>query len=160
MALSAALPLVGMNMIVGSALNAKDRQRQWALTGVAAAILNPALNLLAIPYTQTTFGNGAIGAAAVTSCTEIFMFIVGQFLLPRGVLTWQTATGVLKCMMVGLVMAAVVWTARGLPILLTISLGAVVYAAGSLLVGTVSIHDLARVRTHLVSRRAPATVPA
>jgi O-antigen/teichoic acid export membrane protein len=160
MALAVSLPLVALNMIVGSALNAQDRQRQWALTGVAAAVLNPTLNLIAIPYTQATFGNGAIGAAMVTSLTEVFMFVVGQFLLPRGVLNTATAVGVLKCVAVGLVMAAAVWLGRGLPVLVTISLGAMVYAAGSLLLGTVTLHDLSRVRTHLASRRAPATVAA
>jgi hypothetical protein len=35
-----------------------------------------------------------------------------------------------------------------------------VYAAGSLLVGTVTLHDLSRVRTHLAARRAPATAAA
>jgi hypothetical protein len=47
-----------------------------------------------------------------------------------------------------------------LPILVTIPLGAIVYAAGSLAFGTVSVRDLARVRTYLVARRAPATAPA
>ena len=160
MILAVSLPMVALNMIVGSALNAQDRQRQWALTGVAAAVLNLGLNFILIPYTQSTYGNGAIGAATVTSVTEVFMFTVGQVLLPRSVLDRHTYVGVAKCLGVGLVMAGVVWMARGLPIFVSIPLGAIVYVAGSLLLGTVTQHDLSRIRTHLITRRSPATLAA
>jgi O-antigen/teichoic acid export membrane protein len=152
--LAVSLPVVAINMIVGSALNALDRQRQWALAGVGAAVLNPALNLLAIPYTQAAFGNGGIGAAAVTSLTELFLLALGQYLLPRGVLNAATLIGVLKCLSVGLTMAAGVWFARELPILVTIPLGALIYGVGSLAVGTISLGDLRHVRGFLTERRA------
>jgi O-antigen/teichoic acid export membrane protein len=160
--LSASLPLVGINMIVGSVLNARDRQRQWALAGVAAAVFNPALNFIAIPYTQTHFGNGAIGAAAVTSLTEVFLLCAGQVLLPRGVFDRATLTGALKCLLAGVLMAAVVWVARDLPLLLSIPLGAAVYGGATLLLGTVSPGDLRRVRQFVTERRglAPAPSPA
>ncbi len=151
--LSVSLPLVGVNMIVGSVLNARDRQRQWALAGVAAAVFNPALNFIAIPYTQTHFGNGAIGAAAVTSLTEVFLLCAGQVLLPRGVFDRATLIGALKCLLAGVIMAAVVWVARDLPLLLTIPLGAVVYGGATLLLGTVSLGDLRRVRQYVTERR-------
>ncbi|MGH2369303.1 MAG: flippase, partial [Chloroflexota bacterium] len=158
--LALSLPLVGMNMIVGSILNARDRQRKWAMAGVVAAVLNPALNLVAIPYTQTEFGNGGIGAAAVTSLTEVFLLAAGQYLLPKGVLDTATFVGALKCLLVGLIMGAGIWLAHGLPVLIVIPFGALIYGAGSLLLGTVSLGDLRRVRTYLTERRAARSAHA
>jgi O-antigen/teichoic acid export membrane protein len=144
--LAPSLPLVAVNMIVGSVLVARDRQRSWALVGVGAAVINPALNLLAIPYTQAQFGNGAIGAAAVTSFTEVFLLVAGQYLLPKGIIDTGTALNALKCLLVGLTMAAVVWNVRELPVIFGVLVGAVVYVAGCFLVGAVSLDDLRRLR--------------
>jgi O-antigen/teichoic acid export membrane protein len=151
--LTISLPIVGINMMVGSMLNAVDRQRQWAIAGVAAAVLNVGLNFVAIPYTQKNMGNGAIGAAAVTSLTEVFLFIAGQVLLPRDILNKSTYIGILKCLSVGLVMASAVWLGRDLPIFVAVLLGALTYGAGSLALGTVTVADLKRVRGYLIERR-------
>src|SRR5215472_780193 len=125
--LAPSFPLVAVDMMIGSALNARDRQRQWALTGVAAALLNPALNLVAIPYTQARFGNGAIGAAAVTTLTEVFLMSVGLRLLPRGVLDRGTVLRCLGCLAAGLVMTAVLLPLRSAPLLLVVAVGAGTY---------------------------------
>jgi O-antigen/teichoic acid export membrane protein len=149
------LPLVGVNMIIGSILSAKDKQRHWAIAGIGAAALNLSLNFVAIPYTQSRYGNGAIGAAAVTSLTEVFLLAAGQYLMPRGILDRATLVSVLKCVAVGGVMAAAVWLARDLAVWYTIPLGAVVYAGGALLAGAVSREDIRLVRG-MVARRASA----
>jgi O-antigen/teichoic acid export membrane protein len=158
--LATTLPLVAVNMIVGSALAAQDRQRQWAVAGVGAAILNPALNLLAIPYTQTEFGNAGIGAAAVTAFTEVYLLIAGQYFLPRGIFDLSTVTGALKCLLAGCAMAAVVWLVRDLPILLSVPVGVLVYGGASLVLGTVSLGDVRRVRGYLIERRTATALNA
>jgi O-antigen/teichoic acid export membrane protein len=158
--LATTLPLVAVNMIVGSALAAQDRQRQWAIAGVGAAILNPALNLLAIPYTQNEYGNAGIGAAAVTAFTEIYLLVAGQYFLPRGIFDLSTIVGALKCLLAGLAMAAVVWLIRDLPILLSVPVGVLVYGGVSLLLGTISLGDVRRVRGYLMERRAATALNA
>lgn len=158
--LATTVPLVAVNMIVGSALAAQDRQRQWAVAGVGAAILNPALNLLAIPYTQTEFGNAGIGAAAVTALTEVYLLIAGQYFLPQGIFGMSTIVGALKCLLAGLAMAAVVWAVRDLPILLSVPVGVLVYGAASLLLGAVSLGDVRRVRGYVQERRTSTALNA
>lgn len=153
MLLATTLPLVGVNMIVGSVLAAQDRQRQWAFVGVGAAILNPAFNLLAIPYTQAAFGNGGIGAATVTALTEVYLLMAGQYLLRRGVLDAATLVGALKCLVAGLVMGAGVWAGRDLPLVLVVPMGALIYGAMVLQFGAVSVTDMRRVRGYLIQRR-------
>jgi O-antigen/teichoic acid export membrane protein len=146
MCLAPSLPLVAANMIVGSALAAQDRQRQWAIAGVGAALLNPTLNLLAIPYTQAQLGNGAIGAAAVTSLTEVFLLVAGQILLPRRMIDAATVTSVAKCVAAATLMAAAVWVLRDLPVAVVVPAGAVIYAAAALAGGAISLDDLRRLR--------------
>jgi O-antigen/teichoic acid export membrane protein len=151
--LAAGLPLVAVNMIIAPALAALDRQRQWALAGVGAAILNPALNFVAIPYTQSEFGNGGIGAAAVTTLTEVYLLGVALWLLPSGVLDLATWKHVSRSFFAGLVMAGDLLLVLDLPVLILIPLGAVIYAVVSWAMGNVELADLRTLRNYL---RRPA----
>jgi O-antigen/teichoic acid export membrane protein len=147
--LAAGLPLVAVNMIIAPALAALDRQRQWALAGVGAAILNPALNFVAIPYTQSEFGNGGIGAAAVTTLTEVYLLGVALWLLPSELLDLATWKHVLRSFFAGLVMAGDLLLVLHLPVLILIPLGAVIYAVVSWAMGNVEFADLRNLRMYL-----------
>jgi O-antigen/teichoic acid export membrane protein len=57
------IPIVGITMVLGAAVMAGDRQKQWVGVGVIAAVCNPVLNLFAIPMTVRAFANGAVGAS-------------------------------------------------------------------------------------------------
>lgn len=67
------MPFVTTSTILGMAIIAMDRQSPWARVAWTAAIINPALNLLAIPVGEHLVGNGAAGAALTTLATELFM---------------------------------------------------------------------------------------
>jgi O-antigen/teichoic acid export membrane protein len=157
--LSAGLPLVAANMIIAPALAALDRQRQWALAGVGAAVLNPLVNLVAVPYTQSEFGNGGIGAAATTTLTEVYLLGMALWLLPSGVLHRSTLTNCAKSVVAGLVMGAALLVAMPLSLFVLVPLGACVYAGASLGLGNLPIADLRSLRDHLLPGRAPAPPP-
>jgi O-antigen/teichoic acid export membrane protein len=161
MILALHIPIVGVDMIVGSALNALDQQRRWALTGMAAAVLNPGVNLLLIPFFERSTGNGALGAAITTVLTEVFMMAVGLFLL-RGRVFERRSLGVtLRCLGAGLIMAGAVWLLRDRFLPVTVLAGAAVYFLASLVLGTVSLRDVMRLRVYASSRpSAPAAAPA
>jgi O-antigen/teichoic acid export membrane protein len=150
------LPVAAIDVMIGTVLNTRDKQRQWALTAVAAAGLNPLLNAFAIPFAQQTWGNGAIGAAAITTLTEVFMMVVGLRLLPRGVFDRSTLVDVFKFLGAGAAMCGVVVLTRELPIVVPVALGALVYCTACLVVGAVSLGELNAVRMHLITRRASA----
>jgi O-antigen/teichoic acid export membrane protein len=152
--------LVGVNMVFGTALNTRDRQKQWALAACAAAVLNPTLNFPAIAVTQAMWGNGAIGASTITTLTEAFMLCSALYLLPRGVLGRETARDAARCVTAGAIMAAVVWFARDLPLVGVVVLGGLVYAGACLLVGAVSIDELRTLRIHLMNPGVPNPTPA
>jgi O-antigen/teichoic acid export membrane protein len=147
------IPLAAVSVLVGTALNASDRQRQWAMVGAAAAVLNPLANLAAVPLTNAVFGNGAIGAAVITTLTEVFMLTVGLRLLPAGVFDRTVGRGALRCVAATLGMTAVVWLTRDLPLPVPVFLGALSYGAGCLATGAVSLGDLREVQVQLVRPR-------
>jgi O-antigen/teichoic acid export membrane protein len=152
--LAASLPLVGVNMIIGATLAAKDRQRHWAIAGVLAAVLNVGLNFIAIPFAQEHFDNGAIGAALVTSLTEVFLLVAGQVLLPKGILDGRTYVAAAKCLAIGMVMGVLVWLGNDLPIFVTVPLGAAFYGLAVIVSGVITRDDLNHFRG-LISRREP-----
>lgn len=154
------VPLVGVDLIVGTALNALDRQRAWALTGVAAAVLNPAVNMLFIPVFERYLQNGAVGAAIVTVLTEVFMMLMGLRLLRGEVFDRSSLVVGLKCLVAALVMAGAVWLLRELFLPFTVLAGACVYFALSFVLGTVSLRDLRLLRAYMLHRAHPRVTAA
>jgi O-antigen/teichoic acid export membrane protein len=150
--LAAGLPLVAINMIVAPALAALDKQRNWALLGVGAAVLNISLNLVAIPLTQSWWDNGAIGAGAITTLTEVYLLIGGLILLPKGILDNRTFVGVLKCLIAGGAMAAVLWLAYDASIFVLVPLGGIVYAATALALRVFTIAELKVIAAQALNR--------
>jgi O-antigen/teichoic acid export membrane protein len=153
------LPLVSVDMIIGTSLNALGKQRRWAITGVVAAVLNPALNLAFIPATHAAFGNGAIGAAIVTVLTEIVMMGAGLWLLHGEVFNRESVLIGVKSAAAGLVMAGVVWVTRELPFPLTVALGCATYLSALPMLGGVTSQDF-RIMQSLMLRRARSLVVA
>lgn len=155
--LSLGSPLVAVDMVVGTALNALDKQGQWAMVGVGAALLNPAMNMVLIPVTDSAYGNGAIGAAAATVTTEAFIMVVGLWLLPRGVLDRGSLSIALRCLAAAAVMAGAVWMVRDLPIAVPVAVGVVVYGCCCLLFRAVFPSDLRRFWVYFQERQGART---
>jgi O-antigen/teichoic acid export membrane protein len=142
-------PFVAADMIIGTALIALDKQRQWAFTGLAAAVLNPAMNMILIPLTDSWYQNGAIGAAAATTATELFMMTIGLWLLPRGTLGLQTLTMVTRAGAALVAMAIVVTLLRDAVIFVPVLAGAVVYCTCLFAFRAMRIEDVNSVLSHL-----------
>lgn len=94
--LAFSMPVVVVDLILGMALFASDRQSSFLVIGLIAAIINPALNFFAIPYTADRFSNGAIGAASVTVLTEVVIMFGALRIRPAGVLDRGTAGYLLR----------------------------------------------------------------
>jgi O-antigen/teichoic acid export membrane protein len=147
------IPIVGIDIILGSVLVAADKQRQWVYIGVIAAIFNPLLNLFAIPVTVNLFDNGAIGAAIVTVLTEVIMLIGAIALRPAGVLDGATARLLLRIVAASVVMVPVVLALNGTPLAVQILAGAATYGVASIALGTVSIDEIRRMTGGVLGRR-------
>ncbi|HUN65098.1 MAG TPA: flippase [Bacteroidota bacterium] len=107
--LSVGLPLIYIDMVLGTAIFACDKQRQWAVTAFFAAILNIVLNYFLIPYFQVRAGNGAIGASIATIITEFFILLNALALLPAKLLPRDINLVSVKSVTAGIVMAGSIW---------------------------------------------------
>ena len=125
------VPLVAIDMILGTALIAAARQRAWTIVGVLAGVFNPLVNLWAIPFTQHAFGNAAIGAAVVTVATELVMFAGALYLRPKGVFSRWDVWYVGRCLIAAGIMAPVVFffVKAQVGLFPAIIYGAITYAA-------------------------------
>jgi O-antigen/teichoic acid export membrane protein len=133
------IPIVGMDMVLGSALIAADRQKQWTIIGCGAAALNPLLNLIAIPLAIHAFNNGAIGAAIITVATEIFMMIGALAIRPRGIMDRATVSYAVRCAAASVVMVPVVLAVGTAALPVKMAAGVIAYGLASLALGTVSL---------------------
>ncbi len=154
MILATHMPLVGISTILGFILVARDRQQTLALCGIAAAVLNPSLNLLLIPYYHAVFDNGAIGAAFATLATELFMTAMSLWLLRGTILGWPDLIFGARCLASGLLMSGVVWLMLDFFLPLTVLVGAIVYASSSWAVGTLTAQDIRTLLMYVSRRRA------
>ncbi len=150
------VPLVAADMVIGTALNARDRQKQWTLAAVSAAVLNPLVNLWAIPFTQHLLGNGAVGAAAVTGLTELYMMGLGLWLLPRDVFGWADLGMMARIVAACVPMSIVAYLLSGHFIAVPIVAAGVVFGLAALATRAVSIGDLRALGRVIRERRERA----
>ena len=153
-------PLVGVDMVLGTALFALHREGRWFRVALVAAVFNPALNLLLVPYFEQTQQNGAIGAALVTVAGDLLMLVGALMLLPRGTLDRQVASMGVRIVVAGacLACAVMVVNTRGLAVQLAV--GGIVYVAAVLALRVFGPAELVAMRQLVldkVTRRAAAS---
>jgi len=98
------MPVVALDMMLGTVLIALGRQKAWMVVGLVAGIVTSLLNLWLIPYTQHLYGNGAIGAALTTLLSEVIMFGGAMYLRPRSIFTGGDVWYMVRCLLAAVVM--------------------------------------------------------
>jgi O-antigen/teichoic acid export membrane protein len=158
------IPVVALDMVLATALTAKDRQKAWLVVGCAAVVVNPTLNLIAIPLTSHNYGNGAIGASMVTVTTEVVMMVGAIYLRPTGVLDRTTISFIVRCVGAALIMVPAVMMTAGLPLGMKIVVGTVTYACAAWALRLFSVrpawNSLIRITGLFPDRGQTATVPS
>ncbi|MEX0594116.1 MAG: flippase [Balneolaceae bacterium] len=151
------IPIIYLDIILGSALmGAANKQKLWALTGLGAILLNISLNFLLIPWTQTEFGNGGIGAAATTLATELFVMSIAFILIPKTYLQTFRASYLVKPVIATLLMALpVLLLIHGTHLywMLSFGLGVVTYLAMLLVIKTFDIHEIGLFKEFISERK-------
>jgi O-antigen/teichoic acid export membrane protein len=136
------IPIISMDIVLGTVIIAADRQRQWVIVGLVAAIFNPLLNIVAIPASQSLFGNAAIGAATVTVVTELILMAGALILRPAGVLDGATASMLLRISLASAAMIPVVLALGSAPLAAKVGVGIVIYGVASLALRTTSLQEV------------------
>jgi O-antigen/teichoic acid export membrane protein len=150
------IPFVAMDMILGIALVARDRQKQWLVVGCVAAVFNPLINLGLIPLTTNVFSNGAIGAAVATVATEGFMMAWAIRLRPQGVLDRSTGRYLARCLLAAALILPVGLLIGDRHLVAQVAMGVLTYGVASLALRTTSVgevrYGIRRVRAVVASR--------
>ena len=135
------LPLRYLNNGFGMALSALDQQEDRTRGAILAAVVNVGLNLVMIPR------YGAVGAAAVTLATEVFLIgFMAWRLLPR-ITSLHLGETLLRVGVPAAVMAGVIAVLPPTHVLVTIAAGVGVYAVGALATGALRRTDLRDLRS-------------
>lgn len=141
------IPAAAVHTAFGMALFAHDRQKSMATLAWIATAFNVSANLMAIPIAERAWGNGAIGAAAVTIATEALIGVMvwrwSWSFIDAGALVPGIARTLAACVVMGISVAAAnaffgVW--------LAIAVGCVVYPVACFATGAVSAGELGGVR--------------
>jgi O-antigen/teichoic acid export membrane protein len=103
--------LVYVDIMLGTALLASDKQRQLSVLSFSAIIVNVGLNYALIPFTQIHFTNGGIGSAVATIITEFYIMLSMTMMLRKTVLLDCGITVQMKAILSGIIMAAFLWLA-------------------------------------------------
>lgn len=143
--LAANIPLIAVDMVLGTVLIALGRQKAWAAVGVVAAIVNPAANLWLIPYTAARFGNAAIGAACATLLTELVMLAGALILRPKTIFTRWDLWFIVRCLMAAALMVPAVLalaSRTSIGTVAAVGYGIVVYAMAAYTLQAVRNDDL------------------
>lgn len=150
------LPAITLTSLCGAISTVLHRERASARVALINASFNFMLNLWAVPR------YGIVGAATMTVATEVLGLVQFTFLL-RDTFSLKLIWSVFRPpLLAAAVMGGVVWFASGLPVLLVIPLGALVYAGMLLLSGGITlteIRDLAGTIGGVFQRRPSVGTP-
>jgi PST family polysaccharide transporter len=149
--LALTLTPMAINMIVYQILVASGRQAIWTAALAAACIVNPALNLVLIHYTQDHLRNGAVGAAVSLLLTELLIATLAVVLVwPQ--LEWRAARRLLRAGAATLGMVAVVLLTLHYGLAPGVLAGALSYALLALALGVVTAEELRGLRVLQLGR--------
>jgi O-antigen/teichoic acid export membrane protein len=107
--LAAGVIFLFVDMVIGTTLLASNKQRQQSVLALVAVPLNVGMNIFLIPFFQTRMENGGIGAGIATVITELFIMIIGLWLMPKGILKGFRFIVVLKGLIAGVLMVLFIW---------------------------------------------------
>lgn len=148
------IPLIGLDTVLGTALFAADKQRTWTYVAWGGAVLNPSLNLVAIPVAARLWGNPAVGAALATVVTEVVVGALAwrflrDYVSPRPAIL----IGVRAAMACAVMAPGVIVAREASGVIAAVATGAVIYTVAAYLLRVVTVADLAYLRQTL--RRGP-----
>lgn len=143
---SVGLVLIYVDIVLGTAVIACDKQRQWAAASFVAILINVTLNYFMIPYTQSAYGNGGIGAALATLITEFFIMMTAISILPKELFSPSSVPISLKAIGAGILMGGAIWLMRAtqpFPWVAQIVVAAIVYITALILMRAFNDREIA-----------------
>ncbi len=158
--LAIGIPIIAIDTVLATALIAADRVKGYLAVAAIAACLNPIASAVAIQITDSRYGNGAIGAAAVTVLTEVWILLGALHFRSPGVVDRAEFKRILRILAATAAMAPFLLVLSGALLPVQVTVGAVVYGAASLAFGDIKVAELRSVLSRSSVSQGQAGEPA
>jgi hypothetical protein len=134
--LAPGLVFLYINSVLSSTIISTKREKNITIMAGIALVFNVGLNLILIPrYLH-------IGAAAVTSLTELLLMCLAFVFVPRSLLPLGSLKVGIKALAASAVMALVIWATRQMDLFVILSFAMGTYFVASALFGTIPREDV------------------
>ena len=137
-----------INSVLTSTIISTGGERKITIMAGVALVFNLGLNLILIPrYLH-------VGAAIVTSLTELLLTIFSLLFIPRSL--WPTASlkVAAKALLASVVMGVVIWLMRSYSLLAILPVAMIVYFSIAMLLGTIPREDVRALYTSVRHKAA------
>jgi O-antigen/teichoic acid export membrane protein len=155
--LSLQLPVIAVDMVLGTVLMAIGLQGRWVMVGVAGAALKFGLSVWLVPIFESSGGNGAMAASIVTIASELLMFAGALILLPRQLLEWRPAWDGARVLAASIALAAVAAALLPLGVVVAFVGSSATYVLGVWAMRAVTLADVRLIMDRLQRSRGQAT---
>ena len=135
-ALAPGLVFLYANSLYGSIIISTHHEKRMTVMAGIALVFNLALNVLLIPR------YGHVGAAAVTTLTELLLLCLSILFTPRYLLPGESLWVGAKVLLACGVMAAVMWLLRTCDLFIILPAGGVAYLAAAAILRAIPREDL------------------
>jgi O-antigen/teichoic acid export membrane protein/acetyltransferase-like isoleucine patch superfamily enzyme len=152
-ALAPGLAILYLNAVWTTSLMSLKLEKRLPWIAGTALLFNVGGNLLLIPRL------GGVGAAIMTSLTELLLMSLALAMLPRHLLPVRSLVTSVKAVGASLGMALVVFAMSRAPILVIVPVAGIVYMVGATLLATIPRGDLAALYM-AIARRTRGVAPA
>lgn len=136
------VPLTAINTVLGTALMAQARVRRFVYVAALACVFTPIGMYVAIRSFSDGPSRGGVGAALVTTLTEVLVLVGSYVLAAPGVLDWATISRCLRSVVAGACILPVLWVLDGWPLVTKPVLAIVTYMAVVIALRVVTVQDL------------------
>lgn len=153
-ALAPGIIFLYVNFVFATTLVSSKRERKLVIMAAIALVFNLGLNLLFIPRYQH------VGAASVTTLTEVLLLAMGIVFLPRQLLPVRSLIVGLKATVATVVMALVIVALGRESLAVVIPAAALIYVSVALLLRTIPRDDLRALLTAIRKRTQETRAPS
>ncbi|MBA2284003.1 MAG: flippase [Ktedonobacteraceae bacterium] len=135
-ALAPGLVFLYINTVFSTILISTRQEKKITIMAAVALVFNLGLNLFLIPLYKH------VGAAIVTSLTELLLSTIALLLVPRALVPWASGRVAVKALLASAAMTVVVLLLRSFSIFAILAVAIVVYLGAATLLRTIPGEDL------------------
>jgi len=148
--LAPGLVFLYINTLLTTIIVTLKSEKKMPLMAALALVFNLGLNFVLIPLYQE------VGAALMTSLTELLLLIIALFFLPRSLFSADSLKVGAKAVLATLIMCLAVYPLRAFSILLILPIAGLVYAGATILLKTIPRDEMQMLLQAVRKRRREA----